>query len=150
MSPQQLAGKSFIVTGAGQGLGRAYALEVARQGGSVAINDRDPGLLAALATEVTELGARAEAVIGSVADWSVVEKLVSTCAEAFGSVDALVNNAGVLHNPLPWGAVASMVYGRALETAGTGVRFDGVMPMAVTGMTNSATNGSNRRRSTCP
>jgi NAD(P)-dependent dehydrogenase (short-subunit alcohol dehydrogenase family) len=83
-----------IVTGAGQGLGRAHALALAAHGARVVVNDVGAAAEAVTA-EITAAGGVAIASVGDVADWAQAERLVSGAVEAFGALHALVNNAGI-------------------------------------------------------
>ena len=88
-----------VVTGAGAGLGRQHALELARRGARVVVNDVAKGpdgtpIAEKTAAELRALGAEAIADTGSVADEASVEAMIEHAVEAFGSVDILVNNAG--------------------------------------------------------
>ena len=96
-------GRVVIVTGAGRGLGRAHALEFARQGARVVVNDlgvdldgtgRSSEAANAVVEEITSAGADAVANADDVADWDGAARLVQTAIEAFGGLDVLVNNAG--------------------------------------------------------
>jgi NAD(P)-dependent dehydrogenase (short-subunit alcohol dehydrogenase family) len=99
MSAIDLVGKVAVVTGAGQGLGRAYAVALARAGASVVVNDLD----AAAAAETASLaGARAVAVAGDVGDRALADGLVTRAVEAFGRLDVMVTNAGVLRDAVLW------------------------------------------------
>ncbi|MFS8201643.1 3-oxoacyl-ACP reductase [Streptomyces sp. CWNU-52B] len=104
-----LAGRSAVVTGAGRGLGRAEALELARLGAAVVVNDfgqsgRDGsgGASAApaeeVASEIRDAGGRAVAHTGDVADHEQARELVELAISEYGQLDVLVNNAGILRD----------------------------------------------------
>ena len=96
-----------IVTGAGGGLGRAYALDLARRGAKVVVNDlggaRDgsgASLSAAEAVveEIRAMGGEAMANGASVTDMAAIEKMVGNVMERWGRIDVLINNAGILRD----------------------------------------------------
>ena len=100
-------GKVAIVTGAGNGLGRSHALELARRGAKVVVNDlggaRDgsgSSLTAAesVVAEIEAAGGEAMANGANVTDYQQVQDMVKTAAERWGRVDILVNNAGILRD----------------------------------------------------
>ncbi len=96
-----LEGKVAIVTGGSRGIGRAIALELARQGCKVAVNYRAN---AAAAEEVVERiareGGEARAICADVSLMAEAERLVEETLSAFGTVDILVNNAGITRDAL--------------------------------------------------
>jgi len=94
-----LAGRTAVVTGAGAGLGRAEALALAAQGANVVVNDMGPAADEVVA-EIKAQGGQALAVTGDVSDWSLGERLVSAAVDTFGSLDIVVNNAGVLRDKM--------------------------------------------------
>lgn len=94
-----LADRTAVVTGAGAGLGRAEALALAAQGASVVVNDMGPAADDVVA-EITKAGGKAVAVTGDVGDWSMGDTLVSAAVDTFGSLDIVVNNAGVLRDKM--------------------------------------------------
>ncbi len=100
-------GRTALITGAGGGLGRAYALELARRGANVIVNDlggaRDGsgGSLSAAETVVQEIeaaGGTAMADGTSVTDNAAVEGMVAAGLKRFGAIDILINNAGILRD----------------------------------------------------
>lgn len=88
------AGRVVIVTGAGQGLGREHALAFGTHGARVVVNDIGDAA-AAVASQIRAAGGTAVASSGDVADWGYAESLVLGAVAEFGTLDALVNNAGV-------------------------------------------------------
>lgn len=98
----RLVGKVALVTGAGQGIGRRVALDLAHAGAAVAVNDVNPKLADRSAGEILEEGGRAVPVPGDVSQEKEVRGMVRRTCEAFGPVDLLINNAGI--SPKPGGA----------------------------------------------
>jgi NAD(P)-dependent dehydrogenase (short-subunit alcohol dehydrogenase family) len=102
-----LAGRVAIVTGAGRGVGRAVALELAREGAKVVVNDPGVALDGAatnerpadeVVREIRAAGGEAAPSYDSVADFAAAERIVKLAAETFGAVDVLVNNAGIIRD----------------------------------------------------
>ncbi|MEZ4619569.1 MAG: SDR family NAD(P)-dependent oxidoreductase [Caldilineaceae bacterium] len=92
----ELSGKIALVTGARRGIGRGIALELAKAGADVAINDVTGGAEAqAVADEIQQLGQRACVVMADVAQPAAVAQMITQVVEALGGLDILVNNAGV-------------------------------------------------------
>jgi 3-oxoacyl-[acyl-carrier protein] reductase len=94
----RLDGKAVIVTGAGKGLGRAYARALAAEGAAVVVNDIDQPGAAEVVQEIESTGGRAEADTASVDSSAGTERMVERCVEAFGRIDAVVNNAGIVRD----------------------------------------------------
>jgi NAD(P)-dependent dehydrogenase (short-subunit alcohol dehydrogenase family) len=98
-------GQTAIVTGAGRGLGRLYALEIARRGGQVVVNDigastmhggdEDESVAAAVVEEIREHGGAAVGSCASVETPEGAASIVEAALEAFGRVDAVISNAGI-------------------------------------------------------
>ena len=93
-----LNGRVAIVTGAGGGLGRCHALELARHGAKIVVNDLGYEQSQVIAEEVRAAGGEAIAVAGSVTDVAAVEAMVQTTLDQWGRIDILVNNAGILRD----------------------------------------------------
>jgi NAD(P)-dependent dehydrogenase (short-subunit alcohol dehydrogenase family) len=100
-------GRVVIVTGAGRGIGREHALELARQGARVVVNDlgataggegADASPAQEVAAEVRRLGSEAIVDGSDVADFAQSAALVQAAIDAFGRLDAVVNNAGILRD----------------------------------------------------
>ena len=102
-----LEGRSVIVTGAGGGIGRDFALAMAAAGAKVLVNDigtsvkgegRDAGPAHQVVNQIKEKGGIAVANTDSVAEWESANRIVSSAVEAFGRLDVVVNNAGILRD----------------------------------------------------
>lgn len=93
-----LTGRVAIVTGAGAGLGRAYALELSRRGASVVVNDLAGERADAVVEEIAQAGGHAVATSASVTDRPGGQAIVAAAVAAFGTVDVVVANAGAMRN----------------------------------------------------
>src|SRR5690606_7319864 len=101
-------GRVVIVTGAGNGIGRAHALAFAAEGARVVVNDIGVGLdgspasggsaAQAVVDEIKAAGGEAVANGSNVADWAQAEELVKTAIDTYGGLDVLVNNAGIVRD----------------------------------------------------
>ncbi|WP_336788819.1 SDR family oxidoreductase [Gordonia malaquae] len=91
-------GRVIIVTGAGQGIGRAHALAFAADGAKVVVNDYAADSAASVVDEIVAAGGEAVVAAGDVADWETGAAIVKTAVDTFGGLDALVNNAGFLRD----------------------------------------------------
>lgn len=96
MNLTSLTGQTAIVTGAGRGIGRAYAVEFARRGANVVVNDVDKTAADAVVDEIIAAGAAALPSSDSVAIKEGAQAIVDSAVAEFGTVTTLVNNAGVL------------------------------------------------------
>ncbi|MBM3133135.1 MAG: SDR family NAD(P)-dependent oxidoreductase [Chloroflexi bacterium] len=103
----KLEGKCAVVTGAGRGIGRAIALELAKEGAKVVVSDlgtsksgegTDASPSETVVTEIRKAGGVAIANTGSVADFEAAGRMIRSCIDAFGRIDILVNCAGILRD----------------------------------------------------
>jgi 3-oxoacyl-[acyl-carrier protein] reductase len=93
-----LSGKAAIVTGAGNGLGRAESIALARAGALVVLNDLPGDAVQETAGQIRAAGGQAVVCDGDVGDWETGGRLVSAALDAYGQLDILVNNAGLLRD----------------------------------------------------
>ena len=100
-------GRVVIITGAGRGLGRSYALAFAAEGAKVVVNDlgaslagmgRDLSTAQAVVDEIRASGGEAVANGDDVADWDGAANIIRTAVDAFGTLDVIVNNAGMVRD----------------------------------------------------
>src|SRR5260370_18976639 len=88
--------KVAIVTGGGQGIGRAIALRLARDGYALAVADINPGALGAVSAEIEAAGGQALALQADLSQVAEVRRVIEQTAAGLGQLDVLVNNAGRL------------------------------------------------------
>ena len=102
-----LENKVVVVTGAGGGIGRGFALAMAAEGASVVVNDvgasvsgegKEAGPAQKVADEIKAKGGAAVANTDSVAEWESANRIVKAALDAFGRIDCVVNNAGILRD----------------------------------------------------
>ena len=96
----KLEGKVALVTGAGQGIGRAIAIAMAREGAAIAVNDINLEPAGKVAQDIKAMGQRATALQADVANCEEVTKMVEATIWEFDKVDILVNNAGIVRDAL--------------------------------------------------
>jgi NAD(P)-dependent dehydrogenase (short-subunit alcohol dehydrogenase family) len=166
VSAGRLSGRVAIVTGAGRGLGRAYALALAENGAAVLVNDlggdlhgigRDLSPAAEVVGEIKAKGGLAAVSGHDVADWDDAEAMIRQAVDTFGDLHVLVNNAGILRDKLfanmseeEWDAVIrvhlkghaaparhAMVYWRNAAKAGKSVAASIVNTTSLAGLVGS-------------
>ena len=99
MEQTNLAGRVAIVTGAGDGLGKAEAIRLAAKGASVVINDIDERA-DEVAKEIIAVGGTAIGVQGDISQWNMGDELVNAAVDTYGSLDIVVNNAGIIRDTM--------------------------------------------------
>jgi NAD(P)-dependent dehydrogenase (short-subunit alcohol dehydrogenase family) len=104
-----LSGKVAVVTGAGNGIGAEIAKLMAKCGAKVVVNDagvsasgegRDPAVARAVVEQIESAGGQAVASVRNVADWDDAHGIIKDAIDAFGRIDVVVNNAGILRDGL--------------------------------------------------
>jgi NAD(P)-dependent dehydrogenase (short-subunit alcohol dehydrogenase family) len=104
-----LEGKAIVVTGAGRGIGAAYARAAAQAGASVVVNDIDAEPAEDVAADISAAGGRATVKVADVSDRSQAQGLIEHCVGELGAIDGLVNNAGLFDMSLPGDVPESML-----------------------------------------
>ncbi len=117
-----LNGKVAIVTGGGNGIGRAIAIRLAEAGASVMITDIDLSAVENVVEKITGEGGKAHALLADASIASDASKTVDATVQAFGQVDILVNNAGIFP-PTPTMDMGEEVWDKILDVNLTGVFF---------------------------
>jgi NAD(P)-dependent dehydrogenase (short-subunit alcohol dehydrogenase family) len=125
-----LSGAAIVVTGAGRGLGLAYARHAAASGAAVLVNDIDADAAQAAASSIISAGGQAAWNGHSVCDPSSAQALVSQCVDTFGRLDGLVNNAGIRPEGPAW-SEDPLAVRAAVEVNLLGTMFCGIAAMKV-------------------
>jgi NAD(P)-dependent dehydrogenase (short-subunit alcohol dehydrogenase family) len=119
----RLSGKTVVITGASRGIGAAAAEAMAAEGASLMLLARSADAITALATRLRAAGVRAEAMTCDVGQFSQVQAAVGRTREAFGRVDALINNAGVIEPIGPMATTDPRAWAHSADTNFKGVFF---------------------------
>jgi meso-butanediol dehydrogenase / (S,S)-butanediol dehydrogenase / diacetyl reductase len=120
--PGELAGQVALVTGAGQGIGRATALALGRAGADLAVNDLHSDTADRVAGEVRALGRKALAVPADMAAVPEIERMIARVTESLGRLDVLVNNAGLIR-ATPFGQVTERDWDETFAVDARGLFF---------------------------
>lgn len=123
-----LKDKVVAVTGAAQGLGRAMAESLAKQGAHVALLDMQEDALKAAAEELTELGVQAKCFVVNVTEEESVEQAFAQIAEQFGQLNGLINSAGIMRDGMLLKVKEGKVVGKMSKQ-----QFQSVLDVNVTG-----------------
>ncbi len=118
----RLEGKVAVVTGAASGMGRAIATRYALEGAKVVLGDRNADRLDAVVSELTGKGAEVVGVVGDIGNEDDATALVAAAVDAFGRLDVLVNNAGIMDHMAGTGEVDTAMWRKVLA-----VNLDGPM-----------------------
>lgn len=139
MQLRGLRDRAVVVTGAGRGLGEAFAIHLAHAGASVVVNDVEADLAERTADNIRAQGGVAVASGHSVADPEQAQAIVDLCVKEFGAINGLVNNAGTNYEALPWQEEPDQVR-RLVEVNVLGVMYTGIA--AVKAMTAQGGGGA--------
>jgi len=117
---KRLAGKVSVITGAGSGMGKAMALLFAEEGAAVVVADVNQQAIEQVVSDITAKGQRAKGVVANVAIQEDIDRMISTAVSEFGSLDVLVNNAGILDNFKTVGELEDELWNRIMDVNLTG------------------------------
>lgn len=141
-----LEGKAVVVTGAGRGLGASYAVHAAAEGAAVVVNDVDLDYAERTASEIRARGGRVAVSGHSVSDPEQAQAIVDTCTNTFGTIDGLVNNAGLNYEAQSWlddpAAIRAVIDVNVLGVIYTGVAAARVMAEAGGGSIVNISSGA--------
>ncbi|MFF1880675.1 SDR family NAD(P)-dependent oxidoreductase [Pseudarthrobacter sp. NPDC058196] len=139
MSDGLLTGKSVIITGAGQGLGEAYARAAAVEGANVAVVDLDGVKARAVAESIGENGGSAIAIEADISSWDSTDSVVRATVDAFGKLDGLINNAA-FYGPAKAGEETEAEIRRSFEVNVFGAHFLSIHALRAMGEEGSIIN----------
>ncbi len=139
--------RAVVITGAGRGLGRAFARHAADSGAAVVVNDVDAEPAHETVAAIEADGGTAVASVGSVADADYARGLITLCRNRFGQLDGLVNNAAIGYHARPWedadaGRTRALVETNVLGPLHCGTAAAEVMVAQGNGVIVNVTSGS--------
>lgn len=141
-----LTGKAVVVTGAGRGLGKAYARLAAAEGAKIVVNDVDRDCAERVVGEILDEGGKAIASDADISDWAMGLGLINSCLDAFGRLDGLINNAALFYMARPdeetSNSMDELVRVNFLGTAYCGIHALRVMQAQNSGSILNVTSGA--------
>ena len=116
----KLSGKTVIVTGAAAGMGEAIAKRFAQEGAKVVATDINQELLDQVVDSITKAGGEAVGLVSNIGEQADIDQMVHEAIERYGSLDVLVNNAGIMDNFVPVGDLTDEQWDRIIRINLTG------------------------------
>lgn len=112
--------KTIIITGAGSGMGEAMAKLFAKEGGNVIVADINEESVNKVVTDIQNEGGEVAGVIANIGKQEDIDKMMELAKEKYGSLDVLINNAGIMDNFTPAGDVPDDLWNRVIDINLTG------------------------------
>lgn len=117
---KKLAGKTAVVTGAGSGMGKAITLLFAAEGCKVVATDINQQRLDALQTEINAAGGEVTTLLVNMAAEEDIERMIATAVSTYGTLDILINNAGIMDHFAPVGELDNTMWENVMNVNVTG------------------------------
>jgi NAD(P)-dependent dehydrogenase (short-subunit alcohol dehydrogenase family) len=117
----KLKGKAGVITGAGSGIGKAIALLFAREGAKVVAADIDLEAINRVVAEIQTNGGTATAVMANVVREQDIQNMINTAIDTYGTLDILINNAGIMDNFIPAAEVTDELWEKVFAVNVTGL-----------------------------
>lgn len=117
---KKLAGKTAVVTGAGSGMGKAITLLFAAEGCKVVATDINQQRLDALQTEINAAGGEVTTLLANMAAEEDIERMIATAVSTYGTLDILINNAGIMDHFAPVGELDNNMWEKVMNVNVTG------------------------------
>ena len=112
---KKLENKVSVITGAGSGMGRSIALLFAAEGSKVVATDINQTRLDALSTEIKEKGGEVTTLISNIAKEEDIENMINAAVSTYGTLDILINNAGVMDHFAPVGELDNAMWEKVMK-----------------------------------